>query len=205
MTSRPDVDETGKRGMSREQALELFRQTGALVEGHFELRSGLHSDRFFQCARVLQEPRHAERLCRALVQRFREAEPQARVDGVISPALGGLPVGHEVARALGTHHIFAEKQKGRLVLRRGFRIEPGEHYVVAEDVVTRGGRVSETIDIVTSRGGVVSAVLVLVDRSRGSCAFSQPLFSLVELAPQVWEPADCPLCAGKHPLEHPGS
>jgi orotate phosphoribosyltransferase len=191
--------------MNSEEALTIFRETRALLSGHFELRSGLHSNEFFQCAHVLKYPHHAEALCRGAVEKMRAALPDARVDGVISPALGGIPVGHEVGRALGTKHIFAEKQNDKLVLRRGFVIEPGEQYVVAEDVVTRGGRVQETIDIVEARGGVVTAVVVLVDRSGGKAAFNAPLFSLIEMEPQVWAPQECPLCRDQVEVEHPGS
>ncbi len=191
--------------MKSEEALSIFRETGALLKGHFELRSKLHSGEFFQCAHVLKYPRHAETLCRALVEKMRAALPDLTVGGVISPAMGGIPVGHEVARALGVLHIFAEKQDGVLVLRRGFRIQPGGRYVVAEDVVTRGGRVQETMDIVTGNGGIVSAVGVLVDRSGGAASFAAPFFSLIQMSPVTWTAAECPLCKQGLPIEHPGS
>ena len=127
------------------------------------------------------------------------------VDGVISPALGGILVGHEVAKALGTQCIFAEKiAEGMLSLRR-FKILPGQRYVVAEDVFTRGGRVQETIDIVKAAGAEVAAVLVLVDRSGGKAHFDHPTFALLHIEPQVWEPADCPMCKANEPFVHPGS
>jgi orotate phosphoribosyltransferase len=192
--------------MEREQILEVLRDCGALLEGHFELRSGLHSDCFFQCANVLRFPRVAERLCVDLAAAMRPflSEQAQPVDAVISPALGGILVGHEVARALGVRSIFAEKQEGRLVLRR-FRIERGERFVVAEDVVTRGGRVRESIDIVRAAGGEVAAIALLVDRSGGKARFDYPLFSLLEMEPVTYEPGDCPLCARGMPLVHPGS
>lgn len=192
--------------MNPNEVLRIFRETGALLSGHFELRSGLHSDRYFQCARVLQHPRAAERLCAALGEKLRTIiGPALRVDGVISPALGGIPVGHELARVFGVRAIFAEKQEGRLVLRRAFEVEPGEHFVVAEDVVTRGGRVLEVINIVRERGGVVEAVAVLVDRSAGQFDCPSPLVSLVQMAPATWPPAECPLCREGLPVHHPGS
>ena len=179
--------------MDEQDFLAAFRDTGALLEGHFELRSGLHSDRYFQCARVLQYPAVTARLCGALVERLRAGGAAADVS-VIAPAMGGLFVGHEVARALDARSIFVEKVNDRLALRRGFRIAPGERFVVAEDVITRGGRVRETVEIVRAHGGVVAAVAVLVDRSGGAARFEAPVFSLVRMTPVTWAPADCPLC-----------
>lgn len=190
--------------MNETDILKMLEETGALLTGHFELRSGLHSNRFFQCANVLRYPRVAGRLCEELVKRVNAAMDLGAVDGVISPALGGILVGHEVARAMDTRCIFAEKQDNKLVMRR-FSLKPGERYVVAEDVITRGGRVQETIDLVTAAGAEVTAVLVLVDRSAGQAKFDYPVFSLLQMAPQVWEPAACPLCAQKQPFVHPGS
>ena len=192
--------------MNQEDIFKIFRETNALLSGHFELRSGLHSDQFFQCALVLQHPRIAEKLCKAVVDRLRaERGHQLKVDGVISPALGGIPVGHEMGRALGVRAIFAEKQEGKLVLRRAFEIKPGERFVVAEDVITRGGRVQETIDIVKSRGGIVEAICVLVDRSGGRAEFPYPVFSLLQWEPSTWKPEECPLCRQGSKAVHPGS
>ncbi len=190
--------------MTDKEILKTLEETGALLSGHFELRSGLHSNRFFQCANVLRYPRVAGRLCEELTARARAAMALDGVDGVISPALGGILVGHEVARALDVKCLFAEKQDGALVMRR-FTLKPGERYVVAEDVITRGGRVQETIDLVKAAGAEVVAVLVLVDRSAGQAAFAYPTFPLLRMAPEVWEPAACPLCARHEPFVHPGS
>lgn len=189
--------------MNESDVEAVFRETRALLSGHFELRSGLHSDQFFQCAQVLQYPVWTARLCAELARRVKTLglEPVT----VISPAMGGLFVGHEIARSLELRSIFAEKQDNRLVLRRGFRVAPGEKFLVAEDVVTRGGRVQETIDIVRSAGGIVTAVAVLVDRSGGRAEFGAPLLSLLRMTPATWEPKDCPLCRKGLPLEHPGS
>ncbi len=141
--------------------LALFRKTGALLDGHFILRSGLHSREYFQCALLLQDTEIAAKVCGWLADKLREFE----CNTVVSPALGGIIVGQEVGRSLGKRHIFVEKDEGKLVLRRGFQISSNEKFVVVEDVVTRGGRVQETIDIVHNHGGVVSAVGVIVDRS----------------------------------------
>ena len=158
--------------------LALFRQTGALLDGHFVLRSGLHSRQFFQCALLLQHTEVAARVCRQLADKLRDLA----CDAVISPALGGIIVGQEVGRSLGKRHIFAEKEAGGLVLRRGFEIVPNERFIVAEDVVTRGGRVQETIDIVRQHGGVVTGVGVIVDRSGGKAPdFGCPFRSLMAL------------------------
>lgn len=192
--------------MKQEEMLGMFRETGALLRGHFELRSGLHSDEYFQCALLLQYPVVAGKLCAALVGKILEAgNGKVDADCVISPAMGGLFVGHEVARILNMRHIFAEKEEGRLVIRRGFQIREGERFIVAEDVVTRGGRVHETIDIVEKSGGVVAAIVVLVNRSGGKVSFKQPFHSLLEMEPVTYEPAQCPLCRQGKAIVHPGS
>jgi orotate phosphoribosyltransferase len=190
--------------MNQEEVMGVLRESEALLDGHFELRSGLHSPRYFQCANVLRYPRLAGRLCAALVEKMLAGMPGMRADGVIAPAMGGLVVGHEVARALDTLSIFAEKQDGKLVLRR-FKIGKGQGFVVAEDVITRGGRVQETIDIVENCGGKVLAVAVLVDRSGGKVSFNYPTFSLLQMEPVTYEPGKCPLCDKGLPVLHPGS
>ena len=203
--------------MTEQQAMKAFRDTGALLEGHFELRSKLHSNRYFQCANVLRYPRIAEKLCREVTRAaVKSGKLGKRIDGVISPAVGGILVGHEVARELGVKCVFAEKVQGEgvdatgkpntvLAMRR-FKIEKGERYVVAEDVVTKGGRVQETIDLVRAAGCEVAAVLLLVDRSGGTVDFGGiPMFSLVRMTPETWTAQECPMCkAGSKPV-HPGS
>lgn len=190
--------------MTEQDVLQQMQKTEALLTGHFELRSGLHSKHFFQCANLLRYPEIAGQLCNELVRRMRADFEFGALDGVLAPALGGILVGYEVARALQTLSIFAEKQDDKLVMRR-FQIKKGGRYVVAEDVITRGGRVQESIDIIEKAGGVVVAVLVLVDRSGGLAKFAYPTFSLLQMAPQVWSPAECPLCQQGLPLVHPGS
>lgn len=188
--------------MTQDEILSLFRQTNALLDGHFLLRSGLHSRQFFQCALLMKETPVAARVCAALAGKLRDI----KADAVISPALGGIIVGHEVARTLGLPHIFAEKEEGRLVLRRGFEIAKGQRFIVAEDVVTRGGRVQETVDIVRSRGGEVAAIATLVDRSGGNRPdFGAPFVSLVELNVEVFEPDKLPPDLAATPAVKPGS
>lgn len=187
--------------MKQEEIIKIFQESGALLEGHFLLRSGLHSGRFFQAALLLQFPDLAEKLCRELAGEFKGLD----IKTVISPAVGGLIVGQEMARALGARAIFAEKDNDNLVLRRGFTIEKGEKILVAEDVITKGGRVQQTIDLVRSYGGNPVAVAVIVDRSSGAVKFDIPHKSIMKLELPAYEPADCPLCASKIPLVRPGS
>ena len=189
-------------GVNGDDLLALFRKTGALLDGHFVLRSGLHSRQFFQCALLLQHTDVAADVCRRLADKLRPYE----CDAVISPALGGIIVGQEVGRSLGKRHIFVEKDAGGLVLRRGFTIRPDERFVVAEDVVTRGGRVKETIDIVRECGGNVVAAGVIVDRSGGTHAdFGCPFVSLVEMNVETFEADELPLDLATVPVVKPGS
>ena len=182
--------------------LGLFRKTGALLDGHFVLRSGLHSREYFQCAILLQYTDIAERVCGMLADNLRDFD----CDSVISPALGGIIVGQEVARSLGKRHIFAEKEDGKLVLRRGFKISRGERFIVVEDVVTRGGRVRETVEIVRANGGSVIAVGVIVDRSGASKPnFGCPFVSLVEMNMETFEADNLPPDLKKIPAMKPGS
>lgn len=185
------------------EVLDLFRKTGALLNGHFILRSGLHSREFFQCALLLQDTQAASRVCALLADKLRGFEATT----VISPAVGGIIVGQEVGRHLGLRHIFAEKDgEGGLVLRRGFKIAPGERIIVAEDVVTRGGRVQETIQIVRDLGGVVAAAGSIVDRSGGSLPdFGCPFVSLVQMTPETFAPDQIPEDLRGIPAIKPGS
>jgi orotate phosphoribosyltransferase len=185
-----------------EDLLALFRRTGALLDGHFVLRSSLHSREYFQCALLLQHTEIAANVCGWLADKVRNFD----CDAVISPALGGIIVGQEVGRSLGKRHIFVEKDEGKLVLRRGFQILPNEKFVVVEDVVTRGGRVQETIDIVRVHGGVVSAVGVIVDRSGATKPdFSCPFVSLIEMNVETFPADKLPPDLAKMPVVKPGS
>ena len=182
--------------------LEVFRRTGALLDGHFVLRSGLHSRQFFQCAILLQHTTIAADVCGRLADKLRAFD----CDSVISPAMGGIIVGQEVGRSLGKRHIFVEKEEGKLVLRRGFVIQKGERFIVAEDVVTRGGRVQETIDIVEAHGGIVAAVGVIVDRSGTSKPqFGCPFVSLIEMNVETFSADAVPPDLAKVPAVKPGS
>jgi orotate phosphoribosyltransferase len=185
-----------------EDLLALFRKTGALLDGHFVLRSGLHSRQYFQCAILLQHTEIAAQVCGQLADKMRRFE----CDTVISPALGGIIVGHEVGRSLGKRHIFVEKENGKLVLRRGFQISPDEKFIVVEDVVTRGGRVQETVDIIRAHNGIVSAVGVIVDRSgKEKPDFGCPFVSLVEMTVENFSVDKLPPDLAKIPAVKPGS
>ncbi len=187
--------------MTEHEVLQIFRESGALLEGHFVLRSGLHSRQYFQCALALQQMPVVEKLGAELARKVR---PLGAVT-VVSPALGGLVLGQEVARQLGIRFIFVEKEDKKLALRRGFKIVPGEKILVVEDVVTKGGRVQETIDIVRSQGGQVVGVAMAVDRSDGAVGFGFPLFSLLSMHVETFEPANLPPDLAAMPAVKPGS
>ena len=187
--------------MTQNEVLQVFRDSGALLEGHFVLRSGLHSRQYFQCALALQQMPVVEKLGAALAA---QARPLGAVT-VVSPAMGGLVIGQEVARQLGVRFIFVEKEDGKLVLRRGFKIAPGEKILVVEDVVTKGGRVQETMDIVRAHGGEVLGVAMVVDRSNGQTRLGVPQFSLIALHVEAFDPNNLPADLAKLPVVKPGS
>lgn len=189
-----------------ESVLALFRSTGAYLEGHFRLTSGLHSAEYLQCALVLQHPAAAERLGRWLAQELRTLAPGG-IDLVASPALGGLIIGHEVARALGTRFLFTERDAatGRMTLRRGFTVAPGETAVVVEDVITTGGSTADVIEVLRAAGGRVVAAGSIVDRSGGRADVGVPRVALATLKVAAHHMEECPLCARGIPLAKPGS
>ena len=190
--------------MTDTEIVESFKKAGALLNGHFQLRSKKHSDHFFQAALVFRNPLLGEQLCATLAERMKAAGVEAET--VISPAVGGLIVGQEIARALKVNAIFADNENDTLLLKRGFSIRKGEKIIVAEDVVTEGGRVKQTIDLVKSLGGDVVAVAVITDRSGGKASFDGiPFFSLIKLELPTWLPEECPLCKAGKPIEVPGS
>jgi orotate phosphoribosyltransferase len=187
--------------MNREALLDLFRASGALLDGHFRLTSGLHSPGYLQSALVLQHPQHAESLGRAIAGRTRDLAPTV----VLSPALGGVVIGHEVGRALGVRAIFAERQDGALTLRRGFSVTDRDRVLVIEDVVTTGGSTRETMDVAAAAGARVVGAASIVDRSGGRVRFDVPLLTLLDVALPTYEPDTCPLCAQGLPVVKPGS
>lgn len=187
--------------MTSEQVLDIYKKTGALLTGHFLLSSGLHSEQYLQSALVLQQPDIATKLCAALATHFKDSA----IGVVIAPALGGVFVSHETARALGVRAIFAERVSGELTLRRGFTIKPGERVLVVEDVITTGKSTRETIEVVQKAGGIVIAAASLVDRSGGKAELGVPYKSLVTLDVPSFVAEACPLCkAGGSPVK-PGS
>lgn len=187
--------------MTEQEVLQVFRDTGALLEGHFVLRSGLHSRQYFQCALALQFMPTVEKLGAALASKISGPKPAT----VLSPAMGGLVLGQEVARQLGVRFIFVEKEEGKLVLRRGFKIAPGERILVVEDVVTKGGRVQETIDIVRQHGAEVAGVAMAVDRSGGNVDFQVPTVSLLKIQVETFPPDSLPADLAQLPVQKPGS
>ncbi len=187
--------------LSEKDIIEIFKKTGALLEGHFLLTSGRHSNIYFQCAKVLQYPEYMEKICANIAAHFRNN----KIDTVISPAIGGIIVGQEVARQLNKRSIFAEREDKALTLRRGFSIEPGEKILVCEDVVTTGGSVFEVIEIVKSLGGEVVGVGCIVDRSNGKVNFGYPQVSAVKLEAVSFQPDECELCKKGIPVVKPGS
>ena len=187
--------------MSDSEALQIFRDTGALLEGHFVLRSGLHSRQFFQCALALQQMPIVEKLGAALAEWVRSLDAVT----VVAPAMGGLVIGQEVARQLGLRFIFVEKEEGKLVLRRGFKILPQERILIVEDVVTKGGRVQETIEIVRAHHGNVVGVAMIVDRSNGAVDLGVPLFSLLRMNVETFAPESLPPDLAASPAVKPGS
>lgn len=187
--------------LTNEQVLDIFRQANALLEGHFRLTSGRHSNRYMQCAQVLQYPHHTTTLCTELVEHF----AQAGVEVVIGPAMGGIVVAFEVGRQLGVKAIFTERENGKMTLRRNFTIEPGQKVLVVEDVVTTGGSVFEVMEVVKAQGGEIVGVGVLVDRSNGAVDFGVPTKAVMAMEVVSWEADECPLCAQGIPVVKPGS
>lgn len=188
---------------SQKEILDIFTRTRALLQGHFVLRSGLHSGHYFQCAQVCQDMAAVERLAELLVAKLRA--DGVKFQTVLAPAMGGLVIGQEVARQAKARYIFAEKENNVLVLRRGFTIAAGEPVLIVEDVVTRGGRVIECIDIIRQAGGTPVAVAMLVDRSAGTLRFDIPAVSLLELSFPTYPADELPPDLANVPVQKPGS
>lgn len=194
--------------LTEREVLEIFQKSGALLSGHFRLSSGLHSSEYLQCALVLQYPDLAEKLCNQLASQFEFGG--SKIDAVISPAIGGIIVGQEVAKVLGCRAIFCEREKGKMKLRRGFEIRKEERVVVVEDVITTGGSVKEIGEIVQGMGGKVEGIGAIVDRSKPSfsdelATLNLPLNSLLRIDIKTYSPEECPICKKGIPLQKPGS
>lgn len=188
--------------LNHEEVLKVFYDSGALMEGHFLLTSGLHSDQYMQCAKVLQYPEYTEKLAREMADKFRDDN----IEVVIGPAMGGIIVAYEVARQLGVPALFTERLDGEMVLRRGFMMDAGQRVLVVEDVVTTGGSVREVMNVVEKFGAQVVGVGVLVDRSNGTVDFGVKQEAVLTMDIRSWKSEDCPLCArGKLPVVKPGS
>lgn len=187
--------------MNSEQVIDQFRTTGALLEGHFQLSSGLHSTVYLQCALVLQFPEKAEAFGRAIAEKFQGQGIQL----VASPAIGGIVIGHEVARALGARFVWTEREAGQMTLRRGFTVSPGEKTLIVEDVVTTGGSTRDTIDALANAGADVIAAASIIDRSAGSADVGVPLTALASLKVLSVEAAVCDACKLGEPVVKPGS
>ena len=194
--------------MTQREILEIFQKCGGLLSGHFKLSSGLHSDKYLQCGLVLQYPDLAEKLCSQLASKFELRG--SKIDAVVSPAIGGIIVGQEVAKVLGCRALFCEREEGKMKLRRGFEIGKGRKVVIVEDVITTGGSVKEIVEIVRGMGGEVEGIGTIVDRSKPSLSDdlatqNLPLKSLLRINIETYSPEECPICKKGIPLEKPGS
>ena len=191
--------------MTADEVVVLYKENGALLQGHFLLSSGLHSDTYLQSAKILQHPGHAARLCAAMVAGI-PADLQQRISCVVGPAMGAVLVSYECGRALGVRSLFTEREAGQMVLRRGFALAPGEGVLVVEDITTTGGSMRECIAAITAAGGQVLAASAIIDRSSGFSDFDDiPFFPLLTLPVRTWEAVDCPLCAVDGTPVKPGS
>lgn len=187
--------------LEQTQIKQIFIDSGALLEGHFRLTSGRHSNRYIQCARVLMEPKYTEALCSHLAESFRDE----KIDLVIGPAMGGIVISYEMARQLGVPSLFTERVEGKMALRRSFEVKPGQRVLVVEDVVTTGGSVIEVLDIVKEKGGIVAGVALLVDRTNGKIDFGTKLEACLSMEVESFEAEACPLCKKGLPIVKPGS
>lgn len=189
--------------MTQERAFEIFKEAGVLLEGHFLLTSGRHSNRYLQCAKIFRNTKYSEELCAALAEKYRNEN----IEIVIGPAMGAVQMAYEVSRALQCENFFTERgSDGKMALRRGFAVKPGQRVLVVEDVVTTGGSVREVIELVKQSGGIVVGVGSIVDRTGGKVDFGVPYQAVVSMEVESWEPQDCPLCkAGAPAPEKPGS
>ena len=187
--------------LKQERVLEILKEAGVLLEGHFLLTSGRHSNKYLQCAKIFKHAKYSEELCRALAEKFADDS----VDLVIGPAIGAITMAYEVSRQLGVENIFAERENGKMTLRRNFEIKPGQRVLVVEDVVTTGGSVKEVIEIVKENGGIVAGVGAIVDRTGGEIDFGAKFEAVISMKVESFDPEDCPICKTGAPLVKPGS
>jgi orotate phosphoribosyltransferase len=187
--------------ISNLRVLEIFKEAGVLLEGHFLLTSGRHSGKYLQCARIFRHVKYSEELCGALAAQYADDA----IDLVIGPAMGAVQMAYEVSRGLRCENFFAEREDGKMTLRRGFSIEPGRRVLIVEDVVTTGGSVKEVMNIVRSQGGVVAGVGAIVDRTGGEIDFGVPFLSVISMKVDSWAAESCPICKTGEPLVKPGS
>lgn len=188
--------------ISQDRVMDIFREAGVLLEGHFLLTSGRHSNRYLQCAKIFRNTRYSAELCAALADYYRADG----VEVVIGPAMGAVQMAYEVSRALGCENFFAERENGAMTLRRGFAVRPGQKVLLVEDVITTGGSVREVLELVKEAGGEVVGVGSIVDRTGGKIDFGVPFHAVISLDVESWEAEDCPLCkAGAEPPYKPGS
>jgi orotate phosphoribosyltransferase len=194
-------EKSNSNNKEQQKVLETLKECGGFLEGHFLLSSGLHSEKYLQCAMLLQHPKLAEKFGKQLAEKVKEF----KIDAVIGPAMGGIIVAYEVARAFGVRALFTERVEGKMTLRRGFNIEPNENILVAEDVITTGGSTLEVMRAATERGGKIVAATALVDRSGGSFKPSVPVYSLIQIQVDTYPPESCPLCKQGSQAVKPGS
>lgn len=187
--------------LTKEEVLKILKDKEAMLEGHFLLTSGRHSDRYMQCAKLFQYPDVSELICKQLAEKFADNQ----IDLVVGPAIGGIIIAYEMARQLGVKNIFAERENGRMTLRRGFVVEKGQRVLVCEDVVTTGGSVREVIELVQAQGAEVVGVGSVVDRSNGKVDFGVPFQAVLSMEVVSYEPDHCPICATGMPCVKPGS
>ena len=192
--------------MNENEVLDLLKQTGAVLDGHFVLTSGLHSPHYVEKFNVLQHPKFTEKLCKAMAEKFTELFPNEKIETVVGPMTGGIILAHEVGKCLDTRSIFTERVDGKMTFRRGFSLHAGEKVLIVEDIVTTGGSIKEVIDVVKSYDAIPVAVAMLVDRSNGKINFGEiPFYSLLKMDVKTYKPEDCPLCKENIPLTKRGS
>ena len=188
--------------MTEQEVKELLIETGAIMDGHFLLTSGLHSPHYVEKFNVLQQPKYTEKLCQAMAEKFKDAN----IETVVGPVTGGILLAHETGKALGTRAIFTERVEGKMTFRRGFSLHKGERCLIVEDIVTTGGSIKEVIEVVKAHGGIPVAVSMLVDRSGGKANFGDvPCTALLHMDVETYQPADCPLCKQGLPMTKRGS